>query len=325
MADQTWKVNSEEQGLRLDKWLALKLGSRGKAFDAISKGRVFLNGDEQVPMQAGRRLEGGESVRVWFDRPGSAQRRVFTDRRVKDLHILFEDDQILVVNKAPGLLTVPLPAHPEEESLFEQIGDYLKKHSRNQPQIVHRIDRDTSGLVVFAKNPAARENLKQQFIARKPVRVYLAVVKGQPEPATGNWRDWVIWDEEKLVLQKTRKGDYGSVEASCKYKTIEQLPNAAVLEVSLETGKQNQIRAQAAFNGHPLIGERQYAPKSLPNFPRQALHAFKLQFKHPRSGETVKLEAPVPEDLNQLIVKLKSGAAGVQSTAGGEKPKRDRS
>lgn len=309
MTNQSWKVNLSESGLRLDKWLAdvSRLGSRSKAFEAIARGKVFVNETEQTAMDAGRKLSAGETVRVWMDKPGSSKQRVFTNRKVSDLHILYEDPALLVINKPAGLLTVPLISHPDETSLYENVIDYVLERSKNKPQIIHRIDRNTSGLVVFAKTGAVRENLKKQFALQKPERIYLAIVYGIPAQAHGTWKDWLIWDEEELIQKPGDPRDQRAVEALCKYRVVEEFHHASLLEIKLVTGRQNQIRVQAMLRKHQLIGEKQYlaAPASPIEFPRQALHAYQLKFLHPTTNLTQKFEAPVPEDFRDLLKKLR--------------------
>jgi 23S rRNA pseudouridine1911/1915/1917 synthase len=322
MSDQTWRVTAAEAGMRLDKWLAdgARLGSRSRAFAAIERGKVFVNDAAQTASDAGRRLQPGETVRLWMDRPGSAKLHVVTDRRVDGLHIVYEDDALLVINKPPGLLTVNLPAEPDEPSLVKLAAAHLRKLHRPPPHIVHRIDRDTSGLVVFAKTPAAREALKAQFAARTPERVYWAFVYGCPEIQRGEWRDWLVWDEKMLVQRAAQQNDKGASEAICHYRVLEKFGRsgagalASLIEVRLVTGKQNQIRAQAARRGHQLVGERKYlaatAPPAPISFARQALHAARLGLGHPADRRPLSFAAPMPPDLAALRARLRGIGGG---------------
>jgi 23S rRNA pseudouridine1911/1915/1917 synthase len=313
MANQQWQVEAADAGVRLDKWLAAagRLGSRSRAFEALERGKVFVGGAEQKAADAGRRLQPGETVRLWMDRPGSARRQSVNDRRVDGLHVVYEDDALLLINKPTGLLTVNLPAAPGEPSLVKLAAAHLRRLHKPAPHIVHRIDRDTSGLVVFAKSRAARENLKAQFAAREPERVYLAVVHGCPAPGEGEWRDWLRWDAKGLTQRAARAGDVEATEAVCRYRVVESFPRAgaALVEVRLVTGRQNQIRAQAALHGHQLVGESKYlsapAPPHPINFSRQALHALRLGLRHPQDGRPLVFEAPPPADLAALLARLR--------------------
>jgi 23S rRNA pseudouridine1911/1915/1917 synthase len=172
------------------------------------------------------------------------------------------------------------------------------------PFVVHRIDRDTSGIVVFAKTAAAQQAIKDQFARREPERVYWAVVHGSPHPARGRWRDRLAWDDEALKQTVTGESDPKGVEAISDYHVLETFDGASLVEVRLHTGKRNQIRIQAAQRGHALIGERQYATSAKP-FPRQALHAHRLSFAHPIDGRQLTFEAPLPDDLTKLLRRLR--------------------
>ena len=318
MAKSTWQITADETGIRLDKWLAgaERLNSRSRALAALEKGQVFVNEAEQSAGEAGRRLQQGETVRLWLDRPGSAARRNYagTGKRIADLHLIYEDPTLLVVNKPAGLLSVPLPAKPDEPSLLEKVATHLRVQGLNRAFIVHRIDRDTSGLVVFTKTFPAQQKLKHQFERHEPERIYHAFVYGQPQPDKGTWRDELVWDQEELK-QKPASGSTGSKEAEkqeaeCRYHVLEKYAEAALIEVSLITGKRNQIRIQAGLRGHPLIGERQYVYQHKPTtkieFPRQALHALRLSFRHPLDGRKLSFEAPLPADLQTLQKQLRA-------------------
>jgi len=305
-----WTVEPAEAGRRLDRFLAVtgRLGSRGRAFDALARGKVFLNGREAVPEARGARLVAGDIVRVWMDRPGTSKRRAtLGDRR--DLPIVYEDDAVVVLNKPAGVLPVPLERREGARSVFEDLDTYLRARSGQRPLVVHRIDRDTSGLVVFAKTAAAQSDLKAQFKSRQPERVYLAVVYGHPAPASGTWRDRLAWDRKALIQKETHATDARGKEAVCHYRVIEPLRGASLIEVRLVTGRRNQIRLQAGLRGHMLVGERRYnhGPGSLRPiaFPRQALHAHQLRFLHPRDRRELAFEAPLPADLADLLDRLR--------------------
>jgi 23S rRNA pseudouridine1911/1915/1917 synthase len=268
-----------------------------------------VNHVEVALSDAGRRIAAGDVVRLWMDRPGSAKRRSnLGDAR--DLPIVYEDDTIVVLNKPAGLLAVPLPANRREgaRSVFDDLKEYLRIRGRRRPFVVHRIDRDTSGLVLFAKTADAQESLKAQFKRHTPERVYLAVVYGKPSPASGTWRDHLVWDTRSLIQKETSPTDPRGKEAICRYRVVESLKSASLIEVTLVTGRRNQIRIQARLRGHTLVGELRYTfgPDTLRTiaFPRQALHAHRLAFTHP-DGRPLAFEAPLPQDMADLIARLK--------------------
>lgn len=304
-----WVVRTDEQGLRLDKFLAGpgRLGSRRRASVALDRGKVFVNAVEAPRDAAALRLSAGDLVRVWIDRPGSARGR--HPRRAGDLRIIFEDDAIIVLDKPAGLLAVPLERRSAAPSIFDEVTAHFRPQGKRRPLIVHRIDRDTSGLVVFAKDAAAQQRVKAQFKRRAVERVYWAVVYGHPEPPAGVWRDRLVWDQKALIQKETHPRDPRGTDAVSRYRVIERFRGASLLEVRLETGKRNQIRLQARLRGHTLVGERRYVygPDELRDIPftRQALHAYRLAFDHPVSGEALRFEAPIPADFDDLLTRLR--------------------
>jgi 23S rRNA pseudouridine1911/1915/1917 synthase len=215
------------------------------------------------------------------------------------------------VNKPPGLLTVPLARRGDAASVQELLDEHLRTRGHRRALPVHRIDRDTSGVVLFAARPDAQQRLKEQFRRREPERIYLAVVHGVPTPEQGTWRDTLAWDAEDLVQRKAGAAEARGKEARSDYRVVEAFRDASLLEVRLVTGRRNQIRVQAGLRGHTLLGEQQYRPArgaSTPiAFSRQALHAFRLALRHPVSGQRLRLEAPLPADMLALLARLRSG------------------
>ena len=310
MANRTWTAGPSDAGLRLDKFLAdpARLGSRARAAAALQRGKIFVNDRETTTADAGARLARGDTVRVWMDRPGSGKRQTsLGDDR--DLPIVYEDEALIVLNKPAGLLAVPLERRGDARSVFEDLKEYLRKRRRPRPLVVHRIDRDTSGLVLFAKNALVHARLKTQFTRHLPERIYLAVVYGQPQPSSGTWRDHLVWDQKALIQKETHPRDPRAKQAISRYRVVETLKDASLVEVTLVTGRRNQIRLQARLRGHMLVGEQRYVygPDSLRTitFPRQALHAARLALDHPITGRRVSFEAPLPDDLVTLIAKLR--------------------
>jgi len=307
-----WIVTTAEQGVRLDKFLAehQRLGSRRRASVALDRGKVFLNTVEVAPDAASVRLAAGDRIRIWMDRPGSARRR--TPTQSGDLRIVFEDDALIVVDKPAGVLAVPLERKRQAPSVFDQLVSRFRSHGKRKPLTVHRIDRDTSGLVVFARQAAAQASLKDQFKRQAVERVYRAVVYGHPDPSSGTWRDRLVWDQRALIQKETHPRDPHGKEAVCRYEVLERFRTSSLIEVRLHTGKRNQIRLQARLRGHTLVGERRYVygPDQLRpiEFGRQALHAYRLEFAHPVSGEALRFEAPMPADLTALIARLRRSA-----------------
>lgn len=310
MSDVHWTVGADAGGVRLDKFLAAadRLGSRSRVASALERGKVFLNGAEARLAEAATRLAEGDVIRLWVDRPGSSKRRTKAGES-RDLPVVYEDSALLVLNKPAGLLAVPLERRGDARSVYDELKRDPATRGRARPFVVHRIDRDTSGLVVFAKHATAQKRLRDQFKRHEPERVYLAVVYGRPSPSSGTWRDHLVWDGAALIQKETHPRDPRGKEAISRYQVIEAFDGASLVEVRLVTGKRNQIRIQARLRGHTLVGEQRYVygPDSLRPiaFPRQALHAYRLAFAHPVDGRPMRFEAPIPADMAELLARLR--------------------
>jgi 23S rRNA pseudouridine1911/1915/1917 synthase len=307
-----WIVGTGAAGVRLDTFLAApdRAGSRGRALSALERGKVLINGVEAGSADASRRLVEGDVVRLWMDRPGTARPRRQAIA-LGDLRILYEDEALYVVNKPAGVLAVPLERRRDAPSIYDLLQDHLRSRGKRKPFVVHRIDLDTSGLVVFAKDALAQDQLKGQFRRREPERIYRAVVYGHPDPPEGTWRDHLVWDSDALIQKEAHPRDPRAKEAISEYRVIETFRDTTLIEVRLRTGKRNQIRLQARLRGHTLVGERRYIfgpdDRRPIAFPRQALHAHRLTLRHPRDGRTLSFEAPLPGDLVELIARLRRG------------------
>jgi 23S rRNA pseudouridine1911/1915/1917 synthase len=303
-----WTVAGEDAGLRLDKYLAApdRAGSRPRAATALDRGKVFVNDREMTLADAAARVSAGDIVRLWMDRPGTAKRRS-TLSDLRDLPVVYEDDTLIVLNKPAGLLAVPLPLERRSEarSVFEDLKIYLRQRARRRPFVVHRIDRDTSGLVVFAKTESAQLTLKEQFKRRQPERVYQAVVYGLPSPSSGTWRDHLVWDV-KALIQETSPRDPG--RGSVSHTGCSSNADASLIKLILVTASATRS-VQARLRGHTLVGERRYVfgPDELRPiaFPRQALHAYRLTFRHPADDREMSFEVPLPDDIAALVARLR--------------------
>jgi 23S rRNA pseudouridine1911/1915/1917 synthase len=232
-------------------------------------------------------------------------------RRDDDLQIVYEDRALVAVDKPAGLLTVPLDGGGGPDSVFARLATRWRSHGKRRPLVVHRIDRDTSGIVVFAKDARTLAALQAQFRRREPERVYLAIVHGRPDPASGIWRDHLRHDARACLEVRADARDPDAHEAICRYRLVEELGAASLIEVRLETGRRNQIRAQAGLRGHSLVGEERYladrGPARAIPFPRQALHAHRLTIRHPDNDRPLVLESPLADDLRALVARLRAG------------------
>ncbi|MEJ2636853.1 MAG: RluA family pseudouridine synthase [Calditrichia bacterium] len=217
------------------------------------------------------------------------------------IKIIYEDDDIIVIDKPAGLLSVPIP-RSRAVNARDILVDYLKDF-KQKAIIVHRIDRYTSGLMVFAKNRQAHGNLVKQFLAHTPHRIYLALVRGCPEPAEGelcHYLKQTNWGFRQVVVKNEEEGGTLSVT---RYRVVEAFPDAALLEIYLVTGLKNQIRVQLNAAGHPIVGDRHYSEKEkkATGLDRQALHAHRLGFVHPATGKYVEFKSELPADMRKKL------------------------
>jgi 23S rRNA pseudouridine1911/1915/1917 synthase len=218
------------------------------------------------------------------------------------LHVLYEDDAVVVLNKRAKLLAVPADDSDAPSAL--SILSVELKSRRQRAFVVHRIDRDTSGILLFAKTWPDREALVQQFIRHTPVREYLAAVRGHLRIKEGTLVHY--FRQDGMFQKVTTERDPKSARAGLRYSVEHRLRGASLVRVSLVTGLQNQIRVQLSAIGHPVIGDRKYNPseKLERRITRVALHAARLQFIHPRSGESVCVKCEPPPDFQSLLQAL---------------------
>lgn len=220
----------------------------------------------------------------------------------RELAVIYEDDAVVAVNKPAGLLAVPVEGSAMPSAL--SILDSELKQEKRRAYVVHRIDRFTSGVLLFAKSQRDREALIKQFLAHTPVREYLAVVRGRLTEKAGTLVQYFKRDGQFQKLSNER--DSKAARAELRYKLERSLKESSLVRVELETGLQNQIRVQFSAIGHPVMGDRKYHPAEADErrIARVALHAARLQFLHPRSGEKISIDCPLPPDFQALLKAL---------------------
>ena len=304
---RTLKARAEDQGRTVQRLLHDQLGiSNAEAKGLIASSCVRLSGD--VVRKPDERVDAGDVVEIAAE-PG--RKYAGTEQRIREgdgYRVVHEDDDLVVVDKEAGIVTVP--AGPSAgESLQERLLLAYKRRGHKRPHlhVVHRIDRFTSGLVVFARSHPAYVDLKSQFKARTPERVYLAVASGEVQPDRGRLVHSLAENEKSLKVYAVAKGSAGKL-ATLSYRVLERFAQATLLEVRLETGRRNQIRVQLAETGHPLVGDVTYGEPS-PLLPRVALHAHRLALVAPRGGKRLRLESPLPEDMRRLLRRLRAPQA----------------
>ncbi len=216
--------------------------------------------------------------------------------------MLYEDDAVAAIDKPAGLAAVPIPGSRTPSAW--SLASAALRRQRQRCFVVHRIDRFTSGILLFAKTEADRDRLVRQFMAHTPERQYLAVVRGHPVPKDATL---VHYFRRVGMAQKLRtETDPAAARAELRYTVERPLRDAALVRVTLVTGLQNQIRAQFAAIGHPVIGDRKYheAEAAERLIDRVALHATHLGFAHPRSGERIAVDCKPPHDFRSLVERL---------------------
>lgn len=295
---------SEDAGRTVQRILHDRLGlSNAEAKGLIAAGCVRRNG--RPVGKPDERVAAGDLVEVAADE-GRRYAGAARMRRAGDgYRLLHEDDDLVVVDKEAGVLTVPAGA-ADGSSLVERLLAAYRKRGHRDPvlRVVHRIDRYTSGLVVFARSHPALLELKRQFKARTPERIYVAVAEGAVASERGRLEHDLEEDAKSLKVRVVRGEGRPAQRATLRYRVLERFRSATYLEVALETGRRNQIRVQFAEEGHPLIGDRAYGRTS-PLIPRVALHAHRLAFTSPRGRRPLRFESPLPGDMRRLLRELR--------------------
>jgi len=290
-------VSGNDANLRLDQFLAKRLPdySRSRLQQLIRAGFVQLNGATTRPRQIVRR---GDKI-VLIEPPPEK-----IDARPEPIpvDVLFEDDDLIIINKAAGL-TVHPGAGQREHTLVNALLNHCTTLSgiggKERPGIVHRLDKETSGCLVVAKNDGAHRRLSEQFAARTVEKTYLALVAGKLRKAVGIVEEKIARHpvHRQRMSVDTKRGR----SAKTEYRVIQSNDRASLIECRLHTGRTHQIRVHLHHLGHPVLGDKVYAPAFAKNVPRQMLHAWKLGFYHPRTGEWNNFEAALPADFKQAI------------------------
>ena len=301
MEKRTLTATTEDVGARLDAFLAEKLEgvTRSAAARLIEGGCVTVNGR---PAAKSVRLAGGETVCA--ELPAAEE----PEARPEDipLDVVYEDGDVIVVNKPVGMVVHPAPGHPDgtlvNALLYHCAGSLSGVGGQLRPGIVHRIDRDTSGLIIAAKNDAAHNFLAAQLADHTLARTYECLVTGSMKQDSGTVDapiDRAPGDRKKMAVVPTGRRAVTHWEVVARYSGVTHL------RCRLETGRTHQIRVHMAYIGHPILGDTVYGVKKpVPGLTGQCLHATGLRFVHPRTGETVELHCPLPEEFTRMLEKL---------------------
>jgi 23S rRNA pseudouridine1911/1915/1917 synthase len=295
-----------DAGVRLDRFLAAPLGSRARAQAVIDAGQVLVDGRSRPKRHL---LAGGERILVTGqdraadsgDGPGP------TEADAVAFEVAYEDDHVIVVDKPAGVVVHPARGHRTGTLAQALAGRAAGGDEPWRAGIVHRLDRGTSGLLVVAKSDEVHRKLKQSLQARELRREYLALVDGLPEARTGTIEAPVGRHRRDRLLMSIDSDD--PREARTHFELERALARTALLRIALDTGRTHQIRVHMAAIGHPVCGDRQYGGAAVAGaygLTRQFLHAARLSFPHPGTGEPVDVSSPLPDDLAEALVRAEA-------------------
>ena len=310
-----FRTAAPDAGRRLDVVVAERLPqlSRARAAHLAADGRILV---DAVPRKAAFRVRPEQQVRVLVPPPAPSGLQA----EAIPLDVVYEDPDLLVVNKPAGLTVHPAPGHASGtlvNALLARVPDLPGIGGTIRPGIVHRLDKDTSGLLVVAKSDEAQRSLSAQLKAHTVVRTYLALVRGRVRRDEGVISEPVgrhpVHRKRIAVTPRGRP-------AVTHYTALERFPAATLVACRLETGRTHQIRVHLTHLGHPILGDPVYGRAHVADMQRQALHAARLEFVHPRTGRRLVCTAPVPEDFARLLARLRAEgrtpASGVPHRSG---------
>ncbi|MCY8908910.1 RluA family pseudouridine synthase [Bacillus atrophaeus] len=290
----------EQKSERIDKFLASaeKDWSRTQVQQWVKDGHIEVNGS---PVKANYKMQPGDQVKVTVPEPEALD--VLAEPM--DLDIYYEDQDVLVVNKPRGMVVHPAPGHVTGtlvNGLMAHCKDLSGINGVMRPGIVHRIDKDTSGLLMVAKNDMAHESLVNQLVHKTVTRKYIAVVHGIISHDDGTIDAPIGRDKkDRQSMTVVREGK----NAVTHFHVLERFQDFTFVECQLETGRTHQIRVHMKYIGFPLAGDPKYGPRKTIDFNGQALHAGILGFQHPRTDKYIEFEAPLPDDMTKLIENLR--------------------
>lgn len=294
-------VEEQQNGIRLDKFVNDDLDelSRTMIQQMIKENLILVNGK---PTKQNYKLSSDDKISVTIKDPEPLD--VVPEEM--DLDIVYEDSDVLVVNKPRGMVVHPAPGHLNGtlvNGLVAHCNDLSGINGILRPGIVHRIDMDTSGLLMVAKNDEAHRSLVEQLKAKTTEREYLAIVHGTIEHDKGTI-DAPLGRDEKDRKKMAVTGK-NSKNAVTHFEVVERFSQYTYVRCQLETGRTHQIRVHMAYIGHPVAGDPKYGEKKTLNIQGQALHAARLGFRHPRTGEWLTFTADIPEDMEKLLEELR--------------------
>lgn len=295
-------VSEDQTSERLDKFLSTTEPewSRTQVQQWVKDGLIEVNGKQ---VKANYKVQAGDEIKVEIPDPEVLD----VEAEPMDLDIYYEDADVLVVNKPRGMVVHPAPGHVSGtlvNGLMAHCTDLSGINGVMRPGIVHRIDKDTSGLLMVAKNDMAHESLVNQLVAKTVTRKYTVVVHGIIQHDTGTIDAPIGRDKKDRQSMTVTKES--AKQAVTHFDVIERFQDFTVVECRLETGRTHQIRVHMKYIGYPLAGDPKYGPRKTVDFNGQLLHAGVLGFDHPRTGEYIEFTAPIPADMQAFIDSLRN-------------------
>jgi 23S rRNA pseudouridine1911/1915/1917 synthase len=293
-------VSSNAAGSRLDLFLAGELNqfSRSRIQQLIRAGFVKLNGEMARPRDLVRTGDQVELIEPPLEKIDNQPEKI-------PLDILFEDADLVVINKSAGMVVHPGAGH-REHTLVNALLNHCETLSgiggKERPGIVHRLDKETSGCLVVAKNDEAHRDLSEQFAARSVEKIYLALAAGKLRKRSGMIEERI--GRHPIHRQRMAVAPARGRSAKTEYRVLRFSGEISLIECRLHSGRTHQIRVHLHHLGHPVLGDKMYSQKLAKTFPRQMLHAWKLGFRHPRTEEWKSFEAPLPDDFQEALAKL---------------------
>ncbi len=264
--------------------------SRNAVKSLLAHKQIKVNG--KLVTQFDFELKSGDKVSVMkFDQSRK-------EKKLKGAKILFEDDDIIIVDKEAGFLSVSTDKE-KSRTVFKALNEYVKKKDKNgRVFVLHRLDREVSGLMIFARNPELQEIFQKNWDAIVINYAYVAVVDGRPNPSNGTVTSWLT--ENKNFVMMSSPTDNGGLKSVTHYKTIKSIGRYSLLSFNLETRRKNQIRVHMQQIGHSVVGDKKYGASNNP-IKRIALHAGELTLKHPTKGELLEFKSSVPKNMQMLL------------------------
>jgi len=257
----------------------------------LTSGRVMVDG--KIIHKAKHLVNPGATIKISDKQTAAVNSPAPAPKKQHPrIKILFEDEHIIVVNKQAGLLSVATDKM-EPDTLHSRVVDYLKsENERSWAFIVHRLDRETSGVMIFAKHKWHKEYLQEQFANREVHRIYHALVEGKPKKTSGTIQEWLL-EDKFLKVKAVKKNHPRAKEAITHYNVEDNDDYASLIQLTIETGRRHQIRVGLANLGCPVVGDEAHGAEGNP-IGRIALHATSLEFLHPENDDPVRFEAPIP-------------------------------